>query len=203
MADSEEVKSIDVVITEQSNKLVEDLVKKTGIDSKVVEVTEEVSSVVATVVSETIEVIAANIGLKMISESSLSEEQKKLASNIYDSVKKSIEGFINDPSVNNTVKITKTLGQVIKHIETTKINNNVITGADKKAVAIQMGRILIKEVIPEDKGEDEVLMLYDIIAEPTLESMIEVSRVVNVAVQELATKCCPGILDFFKRVTSF
>jgi hypothetical protein len=192
MADLEEVKSIDAVITEQPAKLVEDLV----------EPIEEITSDVATVVSETIEVIAANLSLKMISESSLSEEQKKLASNIYDSVKKSIEGFINDPSVNNTVKITKTLGQVIKQLETTNVDGKVSTGADKKAVAIQLGRILIKEVIPDDKGEDDVLIVYDMIAEPTLEAMIEVSRVVNVAVQELAIKCCPSMLDFLKRVKS-
>jgi hypothetical protein len=50
-----------------------------------------------------------------------------------------------------------------------------------------------------DKGEKEVLMVYDVIAEPTLEAMIDVSRVVNVAVQEMASKCCPGLLEFFKR----
>ena len=73
-------------------------------------------------------------------------------------------------------------------------------GADKKAVAIELGRILIKEITPDDKGESEILMVYDLIAETTLEAMIEVSRVVNVAVQELATKCCPGLFEIFKRV---
>ena len=42
-----------------------------------------------------------------------------------------------------------------------------ITGGDKKAVAIQLGRILIKEVTPDDKGEAEILLAYDLIAEPT------------------------------------
>ena len=52
------------------------------------------------------------------------------------------------------------------------------------------------------KGEREVLMAYDLIAEPTLEAMIEVSRVVNVAVQEVASKCCPGLFELFKRYKS-
>jgi hypothetical protein len=43
-------------------------------------------------------------------------------------------------------------------------------------------------------------MVYDLVAEQTLEAMIEVSRVVNIAVQEMATKCCPSLLDFFKKV---
>jgi hypothetical protein len=41
-----------------------------------------------------------------------------------------------------------------------------------------------------------------LIAEPTLEAMIEVSKVVNVAVQEAAAKCCPGLFELFKKHTS-
>lgn len=197
MSESEvEVKDVDTVIDEQVNKVIEELIVKTGIDSSLAN---QVTSIVTTVAADTAKVVADKLGLKMISECSLSEEQKKLASNIYDSVKNAIEGFINDPTVNSTIKITKTLGQVIKQLENTKIDGKVYCGADKKAVAIQLGRILIKEVMPDDKGEDEVLMVYDLIAEPTLEAMIEVSKVVNVAIHEMAAKCCPGLLDFLKR----
>jgi hypothetical protein len=202
-----EVKKIDEVITQETNKIadevsnkIEELVEKTGIDSALVEpIIDQVTSAAATVVSEGAKAVAEKLGLTLISESSLSDDQKKLATTIYDSVKDSIKDFISDPNVNNTVKITKTLGQVIKQLETTHIDGKVITGADKKAVAIQLGRILIKEVMPDDKGEAEVLMMYDMIAEATLEAMIEVSKVLNVAVPILATKCCPGLLDFFKR----
>lgn len=193
-----EVKDVDTVIDEQLNKVsnkIEELIQNSGIDSSLVN---QVTSIAATVVADTAKVVADKLGLKMISECSLSEEQKKLASSIYDSVKSAIEGFINDPNVNSTIKITKTLGQVIKQLENTKIDGKVYCGADKKAVAIQLGRILIKEVMPDDKGEDEVLMVYDLIAEPTLEAMIEVSKVVNVAIHEMATKCCPGLLELFK-----
>jgi hypothetical protein len=203
----EEVKKMEEVITEQtqnaaekvSDKL-ENIIEKTGIDSSLVEpVIELVTSTAATVVAEGAKAVAEKLGLKMISESSLSEDQKKLASSIYESVSEAIKGFVADPNVNNTVKITKVIGQVIKQLENTKIEGKVITGADKKAVAIQLGRILIKEVTPDDKGEAEILMVYDMVAEQTLEAMIEVSKVVNVAVQEMATKCCPSLLDFFKR----
>lgn len=186
---------------EEVKEKVEKLVETTGIDSKMVEpIITEVSAAVTTVVSEGAKDVAEKLGLKMISESSLSEDQKKLATSIYDSVKTAIQGFISDPDLNSTVKITKTIGQVIKQLETAHIDGKKITGTDKKAVAIQLGRILIKEVTPDDKGEAEILMVYDLIAEQTLEAMIEVSRVVNVAVQEMATKCCPSLLDFFKKV---
>jgi hypothetical protein len=208
MADLGEVKQVEEVIAEQTNKAaekvsntLENVIENAGIDSALVEpIIELVTASAATVVSEATTAVVKKLGLEMVTESSLSEDQKKLASSIYESVKKAIESFINDPDLNNTIKITKTLGQVIKQLESTKVEGNLITGADKKAVAIQLGRILIREVMPDDKGEVEVLMVYDLIAEPTLEAMIDVSKVVNVAIQEISAKCCPSLLDLFKTV---
>jgi hypothetical protein len=131
------------------------------------------------------------VGLKMITESSLTEDQKKLAASIYDSVKAAIKEFISDPSINETIKITKTLGKLIKELENATVDGKAPSGADKKAVAIQLGRILIKEVITNDSLEANILMVYDVVAEPTLEAMIEVSKVVNVVVQKVATSCGP------------
>ena len=202
MSDSTTEVKIDKIITEETTKVsdkLENIIETVGIDSALVKpIIDQVTSAATATATATatviIEVAKEKLGLSMISESSLSEDQKKLAISIYDSVKKAIESFINDPDVNNTIKITKTIGQVIKQLESTKA-----VGGDKKAVAIQLGRILIKEVTPDDKGEAEILMVYDLIAEQTLEAMIEVSKVVNIAVQEMATKCCPGLLEFFKR----
>jgi hypothetical protein len=130
-----------------------------------------------------------------VSESSLTEDQKKLAAYIYDSTKSAVQSFISDRSINNTIKITMTIGQLIKQLEYVKIAGKAPTGADKKTVAIQLGRILIKEVAPDDK---EIFIIYDLIAEPTLEAMIDVSKVVNVEVKEIVKKCCPRFSDIFK-----
>ena len=133
-------------------------------------------------------------GIEMIATSSLSEEQQKLAKFMYDSVKQVVQNYISDNSINNTIKITMTLGQAIKQMENIKINGKVPTGADKKAIVIQMCRILIKEIT----NEPEILMIYDIIAEQTLEVMIDTSKIVNVRIQEM-TVCCPNISNLFKR----
>lgn len=189
----------DKVAEEVSNKI-ENIVEMVGIDAKAVEpIIAEVTSAVATVAASGLKEVTEKLGVKMISESSLTEDQKKLATNIYESVKSAIQGFISDPNINSTIKITKVIGQVIKQLETANVDGKKITGSDKKAVAIQLGRILIKEVTPDDKGEAEILIMYDLVAEQTLEAMIEVSKVVNVAVQEIETKCCPGLLTLFKK----
>ena len=188
---------IDKVVEEVSDKI-EELVEKAGIDSSLAEMA---SGAVATVIQEGVTVVTEKLGLTLISESSLTDDQKKLASSIYDSIKGSVGSFVSDPTINNTLKITKTLSQVIKQLETAVVDGKKITGADKKAVAIQLGRILLKEVIPDDKGEAEILVIYDLVAEATLEAMIDVSKVVNTMVQEAATKCCPSLLHFFRKAS--
>ena len=206
MSSDEEQKRIELAIQEPikvSEVAVEKLVESIGIDVSVVNpVITEVTATATTVIVTGLKELTHKMGLTMISESSLTEDQKKLATQLYNSTKEAIKSFITDPSLNNTVKITKTISQLIKQLEGVKVDGKSLSGADKKAIAIQLGRILIKEVTPDDKGEAEILMIYDLVAEPTLEAMIDVSKVVNVAVQEIATKCCPGLFSFFKRVKS-
>lgn len=196
--DVTEIKPADEkVVEEVKDKVVEAIVEVSGV-KEVELVVREVADAVTTAVSEGAKEVTDKLGLKLISESSLSEDQKKLASQIYDTLKLSTLGVISDPNLNNAIKITRTIGQIVRQLETTKVDGKQLTGADKKAVAIQLGRILIKEVTPDDKGEAEILVMYDLVAESTLEAMIEVSKVVNVAVHKMALKCCPGLLSIFK-----
>ena len=206
MSGDEEQKRIESVIQEHTKipeAAIEKLAESVGIDiSAVSPVITVVATTVTTLAATGLKELTQQLGLTMISESSLTEDQKKLATQLYDSTKEAIKSFITDPSLNSTIKITKTISQLIKQLEGVKVDGKSLSGVDKKAVAIQLGRILIKEVTPDDKGEAEILMVYDLVAEPTLEAMIDVSKVVNVAVQELATKCCPGLFSFFKRTKS-
>jgi hypothetical protein len=190
----EDIKKIELVIREPVEKKVEEIANSIGIDVTVVK------PIVEQVAKEAIATVIEKSGLKMISESALTEDQKKLATQIYESTKGALKSFITDTSLNNTIKITKTIGQIIKQLENVKVDGKSPSGEDKKMVAIHMGRILIKEVTPDDKGEAEILIAYDLIAEPTLEAMIDVSKVVNTAIQEIVTKCCPSLSDLFKRI---
>lgn len=188
---TELVKEVSGTDTTSTDKVVELL----EVTAKVVEELKVVEPVIYKITSAPAEGVIAQglhlVGLKMITESSLTEDQKKLATSIYESVKAAIKEFISDPSINETIKITKTLGKLIKELENAKVDGKAPTGADKKAVAIQLGRILIKEVVTNDSLEANILMVYDVVAEPTLEAMIEVSKVVNVVVQKVVTSCGP------------
>ena len=121
-------------------------------------------------------------GLVLLSVSTLTEYQKQIALTIYDTIKHAIHISMTDDS-NNIIKITMMLGKMIQHIEKVKIKDTKPTGNDKKAVVIELGRILIQEMT----SNVELLELYNMVAETTLETMINVSKVVNVAI---VSKCC-------------
>ncbi len=204
MEGTEDVKKVELVIREQITQATQEVNEKVvgmiGGDSTIIEpIVSELTSAAATVVESGLKEVTEKLGLKMISESTLTDYQKQLAVKVYESAKADIQAFISDSSLNNTIKITKTIGQLLKHLENISSEGNSPSGADKKAVAIHIGRILIKEVTPDDKGEAEILMVYDLVAEPTLEAMIDVSKVLNTVIQEAATKCCPGLLTLLKR----
>jgi hypothetical protein len=148
------------------------------------------------VIVETIRTGSKMLGLNIISETELTESQKKLANVIYDSTKSTLQSVINDANVNNIIKITKTLGQLIRELENVKIDGKSPSSSDKKAVAICLGRLIVKDIMPDDKGEKEVLILYDLIAESTLESMIEVSKTVNI--KKTAISIFSRLLKFLK-----
>jgi len=132
-------------------------------------------------------------GMNMIIESNLSEDQKKYAAFVYDSTKLLIQEFILT-DMNDIMKITLIISKIVKQIENVKIYKKYPTGIDKKAITIELGRIFIKDMIPDS---DSKIAIYDVIAEPMLETMIDVSLNVNVSV----AKCCPSILKLFKLVS--
>ena len=122
-------------------------------------------------------------GLVLLSVSNLTAYQKQIALIVYDSIKHAIHDYMGNDSINNIIKITMMLGKMIQYIEKIKIKDTIPTGNDKKAVVIELGRILIKEMT----SNIELLELYNLVAETTLETMINVSKVVNVAI---VSKCC-------------
>ena len=91
MSDSTTEVKIDKIITEETTKVsdkLENIIETVGIDSALVKpIIDQVTSAATAAATATatviIEVAKEKLGLSMISESSLSEDQKKLAISIY------------------------------------------------------------------------------------------------------------------------
>lgn len=205
MSTNEEVKTNKIAITEAIEaKDTEKAVEAVPDEKDVKDVAEEVAP---TVVDQVKAVVVEALGLKLVSESNLSEDQKKLAVHIYNTSSSAIKSIMSDKSLNNTLKVTRVIGQLIKKLENDTIDGHKPTGDDKKAVAIQLGRVMIKELVEDETHEKEILSVYDFLADGLLETMIDVSKVVNTVVKQAVntvvehavTSCCPSFLRFFKK----
>ncbi len=144
-----------------------------------------------------------------ISDNSLTSVQKKLIALVYDKAKEAVETIISDQSLDTILKVTLMLGQIIKLLENITLDGNKIQGDMKKQVAIELGRLLIKDLVQEESRRATILGLYDLLADKTLETMVGVSKVLNVAVQnavdnvveEVSVSCCSNLSSKHKRVT--
>jgi hypothetical protein len=122
-------------------------------------------------------------------ENKLNDEQKKVIKIIYEKSKNATESVLKDPKIDPTIKVTQTLAQIIKIVEYVKINDKKIVGSSKKQIVIYLGRLVMNEVLEDNEFKQHILSIYDLVAEQTLETIIDVSHVVNTKVQEATNSC--------------
>jgi cobalamin biosynthesis protein CbiD len=132
-------------------------------------------------------------------ESKLNEEQKKILSFVYESSKEFAIDILNKPSVTEVMKVTQLMAAIIKMLESLTFNQVKLTGSTKKAVAIELGRNLIHDLVKDETVKAGILTAYDFAAEQALETLIDVSRHVNVAVTQAAASCCEFIAEWLKK----
>ena len=79
----------------------------------------------------------------------------------------------------SALSVTVLLGKLVKAVEGMSISSAHLTGADKKAVVLEVGKQLIGEHAPAEQ-RSIMLSIYELAAEPTLEAMVDVSKTLNV-----------------------
>jgi hypothetical protein len=122
----------------------------------------------------------------------LTKEQKEILSVVFEKVKASVESIMINMDLSNHLKIMQIISAVIKIVEGLTVMKKTISGVDKKAIALACGRKCIKMM----KDHLDMLLLYDAIAEPAMETMIDVSR--NLNVKEVSD-CCMSLFSLFKK----
>jgi hypothetical protein len=122
----------------------------------------------------------------------LTKEQKEILSVVFEKVKASVEDIMIDMDLSNHIKIMQIISSVIKIVEGLTVMKKTISGVDKKAVALACGRKCIKMM----KDHLDMLLLYDAIAETAMETMIDVSR--NLNVKEISG-CCMELFSLLSK----
>jgi hypothetical protein len=110
---------------------------------------------------------------EIVTLSELSEVQQKAIASLIVEVKELV-GELSS----NAFAVTKVISVLMKKVETLQVDGNKLNGADKKKVVLEAG----KQVLNSKLSNDSTIMeLYNALAEPTIEAMIDMSRGVNFA----------------------
>lgn len=126
--------------------------------------------------------------------SSLTKQQKEILSMVFEKAKASVEDIMIDMDLSNHIKIMQIISSVIKIVEGLTVMKKIISGVDKKVIALACGRKCIKMM----KDHLDMLLLYDAIAETAMETMIDVSRNLNINGKEVS-ECCMGFFSLCKK----
>lgn len=113
--------------------------------------------------------------------------QKEALSAVFDDVKDAVQHIIIDADVPIQVKIMQIISRIIKSVQVICAAKDALTGADKKAIALECGRKCIKMML---KDHLDMLMLYETIAEPALETMLDLSHKMRPHIMKPPSQSC-------------
>ena len=128
-----------------------------------------------------------------IESSSLTPYQKTIVKVVYTELKKQLMTIINEIKEINIEAIEVEdiskyifiiISKCIKLVEQTKVNNKKLSGADKKQIVLELGKIVIYTEIDNDSITEIIIPIYDTVAEDILETIIDVSSHVNTEVRK-------------------
>ena len=138
----------------------------------------------------------SQVVVKTVEEAnSLTATQKEALEIVCNDVKSTIENILLHADTSIQIKIMQMISPIIKTVQDVSTLKLALSGADKKAIALECGRKCIKMIL---KDHLDILMLYDTMAEPALETMLDLSRTLKstheqlkkIEKQESSQECC-------------
>jgi hypothetical protein len=131
----------------------------------------------------------------------LSERQEEVLNDLYDTLKETTKELFSLSSMDHAMRISRMMAEIMKLVEKATYRGEKIPGAEKREIALALGQCLVNdpEVIPDEDVRHGVCAAYGILGEQLLETLMDVSRYVNVMVKEAAVSCCEYIVAWMKK----
>ena len=102
-------------------------------------------------------------------------EQKVVIDGIYADVKQIVSTLSHTFDESIITTLTKIIGEVIKLVQAAKGAHGALSGSDKKVIALEVIRLVIIDVVPEEKRQKILDVLHEV-GDSTINVMIYVSR---------------------------
>jgi hypothetical protein len=131
----------------------------------------------------------------------LSVKQKEVLDQLYVVAKDTTKGILSIQSADHALKIGRMIAEIVKLIEKASYRGEKIPGAEKKEIALELGKRLLSDpaMISDETIRNGLLTAYDLLGEQMLDTLIDVSQHVNTAIKEVAISCCEALLRALKK----
>lgn len=123
----------------------------------------------------------------------LTPYQKAVVKNIFNISKDSIKEVVDSPEMADALVVTIAVGNLVKLVDNLKINSKPLSGSNKKAIVLFLGRLLLNDLLPESRNKANIIGIYDLVAEQTLEKLIDVSSSINVVANNIIDNVAENI----------
>jgi|LauGreDrversion4_2_1035121.scaffolds.fasta_scaffold72738_2 hypothetical protein len=132
---------------------------------------------------------------------SLSAKQKEVLDQLYVAAKETTKGIISLQSADHVFTIGRMMAEIVKLTEKASYRGEKIPGAEKKEIALELGKRLVSDpaIISDETIRNGLLTAYDLLGEQLLDTLIDVSQHVNTAIKEVAISCCEALLRMLKK----
>jgi hypothetical protein len=122
----------------------------------------------------------ASIELSIREEEKLTAEQELIITLVYKEAYEAAEMIMEKADLPPVVKVTKAIAALMSILEKCRLNGSKISGKNKKVVVLQLVKRLIKELVKNSEALSSLLAAMDNMAEHLLETLVDVSRGVNI-----------------------
>jgi dGTP triphosphohydrolase len=131
----------------------------------------------------------------------LSPRQKEIVAQLYEVSKEAAKRIFSVSSLDHVMNISRLLAEIVKLTEKASYRGEKIPGSEKKAIVLELGRQLLQdpEVLSDELARAAAGMAYEAMGESLLETLLDVSKHVNVMVKEVATSCCSALLSCLQK----
>ena len=138
----------------------------------------------------------STVELQLVEAPLLTDAQRTIVQTLYEEAKMLTTSLLSDKGLDSSIKITQVIAQLMVLAEKVQVEGQKITGKDKKAAVLEVGRLLLKDLVKDDIERVKLRLMYDVLADKTLEAMIQMSHVVNQRViQEVGGRMASSCWD--------
>jgi len=135
--------------------------------------------------------------IDLVDDIKLNEEQDAILSLVSSDAMTTAESILHESSLPIPVTITKLLGAIMSILEQTHYNHTTISGKNKKVVALELTKRLVQYVAGDTPELGQMIHVVQTMGPAILETMITVSKGVNISVVEKRVETC--CLGFFSK----